>query len=141
MVTMHTTDRARLWDLILRGWLYFRTGYGLYFVLALGIPSTAATIYYFIIKNAPWLLALFPSFELFLVEGALAFVPACILVGYFHIRRSKAFKTEQDVYSENSPYMLDAQAVYAALFKLGEGLGVDASPELTRIRDLMKVKK
>lgn len=141
MVTMHTTDRARLWDLILRGWLYFRTGYGLYFVLALGIPSTAATIYYFIIKNAPWLLALFPSFELFLVEGALLFIPACIAVGYLHIRRSKAFKTEQDVYSENSPYMLDAQAVYAALFKLGEGLGVDASPELTRIRDLMKVKK
>ena len=89
---------------ISRMWYYFRLGYGTYLTFLLGYTTTAVTVYYLAIKNAPILAVMFPNFIPFFVIVVLVSVPLAILAGWIHMKRSKLYQSEQDISVESNPY-------------------------------------
>lgn len=94
---------------LFRTWLYFRTGYGTYVSFALGFISFVTTVYYLAINNLPFLKIIFSSFIRFVVFFAVVAPPVCILVGWLHIKRSRAYSSEINISTEANPYIYEVQ--------------------------------
>ncbi len=62
------------------------------------------TVYYLAIKNIPELLNVFPHFVPFAVLATVTGVPLSVGIGWVHLKRSRAFTSEQDVAVEANPY-------------------------------------
>jgi len=62
------------------------------------------TVYYLAIKNVPQLEAIFPTFGAWSVAIIIIGVPLSIFLGWLHIKRSPAFRSELDVGVEANPY-------------------------------------
>lgn len=71
----------------------FQTGYNLV-NLPLSMFSFITTTYYLLITNVPELLAVFPSFWVFLAASGVLGVPAVIVFGVVYVR-SELFKAAQ----------------------------------------------
>jgi len=67
------------------------------------------TVTYFLaIDNYPVLQVVFPTFVHYIVTAACIGIPALILAGYVHYKRSAVFATEMEVYYESNPYWYKA---------------------------------
>ena len=88
-----------------RGWFYFRTGWSTYFVFILAAINTLTVTYFLAIDNYPILKAVFPTFEQYAVVMVSIGIPLLIVVGYFHFKKTLAYKSEMDIYVESNPYL------------------------------------
>ena len=88
-----------------RGWFYFRTGWSTYFVFILAAINTLTVTYFLAIDNYPLLKAVFPTFEQYAVITVCIGIPLLITVGYFHYKKTLAYKSEMDITVESNPYL------------------------------------
>ena len=87
-----------------RSWFYFRTGYTQYFVYVFGVLNTLTLTFYLAVGNYPELEYVFPSFVSYVLIVCTTGIPLLILLGYVHMRRSDAFRSEVEVLTESDPY-------------------------------------
>ena len=87
-----------------RSWYYFRMGWSTYFAFIFAAINTLTVTYYLAIENYPSLKAIFPSFEIYIIIICSIGIPLLTIIGYAHFKRTKAFKSEIDVYLESNPY-------------------------------------
>ena len=88
-----------------RGWFYFRTGWSAYFVFILAAINTLTVTYFLAVNNYPILKAVFPTFEQYAVVMISIGIPLLIVVGYFHFKKTVAYKSEMDIMIESNPYI------------------------------------
>ena len=88
-----------------RGWFYFRTGWSTYFVFILAAINTLTVTYFLAIDNYPVLKAVFPTFEQYALITVSVGIPLLIVVGYFHYKKTLAYKSEMDITVESNPYL------------------------------------
>lgn len=62
-------------------------------------------MYYLLIDNYPDLQSLFSSFTIFVALTTLIMIPILILVGYIHMHRSSAYRSQIEINVESSPYI------------------------------------
>ncbi len=131
----HSSNRS----IPFRSWVYFRTGYAEYFVFIFGVLNTLTLTFYLAIDNYPTLLSVFPDFTTYIVIITIVGFPLLTLLGYIHIYRSSAYRSEVEVSIESDPYMYKIppgvhQEVLVPLFY--ETLGIlkkaDAGEELSQ---------
>lgn len=100
-VGSHGTKRS----IPFRSWFYFRTGYSEYFVFVFGVLNTLTLTFYLAIDNYPELASVFPSFTFYLVIVSVVGFPLLTFLGYMHIYRSSAFRSEVEINTETNPYV------------------------------------
>ncbi|HUS48554.1 MAG TPA: hypothetical protein VMZ91_00170 [Candidatus Paceibacterota bacterium] len=88
-----------------RYWFYLRQGYTTYFNFLFAGVNTLTVTYYLAIENVPSLKAIFPSFIEYIILVVGIGIPLLVLTGFAHFKRSKAFKSEQEVAFESNPYI------------------------------------
>lgn len=88
-----------------RGWYYLRMGFTLYFAFILAAINTLTVTYFLAIENYPELMAVFPSFEIYIVIVVSIGCPLLIFIGYGHYKKTKAFSSEMDVMVESNPIL------------------------------------
>ena len=88
-----------------RAWFYFRMGWTTYFAFILAAINTLTVTYFLAIENYPELMALFPSFEIYIVIVVSIGCPLLIFIGYSHYKKTKAFSSEMDVMVESNPIL------------------------------------
>jgi len=84
----------------MRSWFYFRTGYGTYIAMTLGIINVLTTTYYLI----PAVEDFFPDFVTYVILAVVIGLPVTVGIGFFHFKKSKAFSSEVDINVESNPY-------------------------------------
>ena len=82
-----------------------RNGWGQYFAFVFAAINTLVVTYYLAIENLPILNTLFPSFLSYALTLILVGIPVLVGVGYWHYKKSPAYKTEADVVFEANPYL------------------------------------
>ena len=87
-----------------RAWFYFRTGYAVYLSFILAAVNVIVTVYYLAINNIPDLKVVFPNFASWAVTVTLIGIPASVFIGWLHLKRSGAYRSEMDVAVESNPY-------------------------------------
>ena len=87
-----------------RGLFYFRIGGSTYFAFIFAAINTLTVTYYLAIDNYPALKEIFPSFEQYLLIIVSIGIPILILTGYSHYKKTKAFRSEVDIWIESNPY-------------------------------------
>ena len=134
-VGSHSTKKS----IPFRSWVYFRTGYAEYFVFVFGILNTLTLTFYLAVDNYPTLLSIFPNFSMYILITVAVGFPLLTLLGYIHMYRSSAFRSEVEIGAESQPYMYKLppgihQEVLAPFFY--EMLGIlkkaDAGQELSQ---------
>lgn len=88
-----------------RSWFYLRNGWGQYFAFLFAAINTLVVTYYLAIEKLPILKNMFPSFLLYALTLVLIGIPILVAVGYWHYKKSPAYKTEADVVYETNPYL------------------------------------
>ena len=88
-----------------RYWYYLRQGYSTYFNFLFAGVNTLTVTFYLAIENIPSLKAIFPSFVEYIIIVVGFGIPILVLTGFVHFKRSKAFKSEQEVAVESNPYV------------------------------------
>ena len=88
-----------------RGWYYLRMGFTAYFAFILAAINTLTVTYFLAIENYPELMAVFPSFEIYILIITSVGIPTLIFVGYSHYKKTKAFSSEMDVMVESNPIL------------------------------------
>ena len=88
-----------------RGWFYFRTGWSTYFRYILAAINTLTVTYFLAIDNYPVLKDVFRTFEQYAVIMTCIGIPLLIVVGYFHFKKTVAYKSEMDIMIESNPYI------------------------------------
>jgi hypothetical protein len=91
-------------NFLFRVWFYFRMGYGTYLTFILGIGSTLVTVYYLAINNIQFLKSVFPVFWIFSVISLIVGIPSAVILGWYHVKGSGIFMSEQDITVEANPY-------------------------------------
>ena len=87
-----------------RAWFYFRMGWSLYFAFIFAAINTLTVTYYLAIEKYPTLQAIFPSFLQYVVLIVGIGIPILVVIGYFHIKKTSAFRSETAIAAENNPY-------------------------------------
>jgi hypothetical protein len=87
-----------------RAWFYFRQGWSTYFAFIFAAINTLTVTYYLAIDNYPFLKAIFPSFEQYILIIVLIGIPLLVLVGYAHYKKTPSYRAEADVWIESNPY-------------------------------------
>jgi hypothetical protein len=62
------------------------------------------TVYYLAIQNIPQLERVFPDFTSWAITIIIVGVPLAVFMGWLHLKRSPAYRSEQDVAIESNPY-------------------------------------
>jgi hypothetical protein len=88
-----------------RAWFYFRQGWSVYFAFIFAAINTLTVTYYLAIDKIPDLKILFPSFGHYVIILSSIAIPCLIVIGYFHYKKTNAYKSEADIHSESNPYM------------------------------------
>ena len=88
-----------------RAWFYFRMGWTTYFAFILAAINTLTVTYFLAIENYPELMAIFPSFEIYILIVVSIGCPLLIFIGYSHYKKTKAFSSEMDVMVESNPIL------------------------------------
>ena len=87
-----------------RAWFYFRMGWSLYFAFIFAAINTLTVTYYLAIEKYPTLQAIFPSFLQYVVLIVGIGIPILVVIGYLHIKKTSAFRSETAIAAENNPY-------------------------------------
>jgi len=87
-----------------RAWYYFRTGYATYLAFIIASLNTLVTVYYLAINNIPDLKGVFPSFSIWVAFMVTSVTPLAVFLGWLHLKRSGAYRSELDVSVEANPY-------------------------------------
>ncbi len=104
-------------EFVTRLWFYFRTGYGTYLTFFLGALNTLVVVWYLAISHAPYVGSIFAgSFKAFAVIISAVGVPLSIAIGWIHLKKSPAYKSEAEIGAESNPYY----------FKLTPGVWLEA---------------
>ena len=88
-----------------RGWYYLRMGFTAYFAFILAAINTLTVTYFLAIENYSELMAVFPSFEIYILIITSVGIPTLIFVGYSHYKKTKAFSSEMDILVESNPIL------------------------------------
>jgi len=88
-----------------RAWFYFRQGWSVYFAFIFAAINTLTVTYYLAIEKVPELQVLFPSFVHYVIILSSIGIPILVIIGYFHYKKTNAYKSEADIHSESNPYM------------------------------------
>jgi hypothetical protein len=91
-------------SLLFRAWFYFRTGYAVYLSFILAAVNVIVTVYYLAINNIPDLKLIFPNFASWAITVISIGIPASVFIGWLHLKRSPAYRSEMDVAVESNPY-------------------------------------
>ena len=91
--------------LIWRSWFYFRAGYGTYIALLIGYASNLVVLYRLGVVNIDFLKSFIPSLTAFTILGIFVSVPAAILLGFYHMKRTGAYSADASLATEANPYM------------------------------------
>ncbi len=89
-----------------RSWMYFRTGWSMYFAFILSAVNTLTVTYYLAVEKIPFLTDIFPTFLHYVIIFVTIGVPILIITGYLHFKRTTARKAEVDISVETNPYMI-----------------------------------
>lgn len=104
-----------------RIWAYFRTGWAVYFAFLMAAVNTLITTYYLAINNISMLQQIFPTFTHYIVIVAIIGIPLLTGVGYFHFKRSQAFKSESDIRIETNIHqhrmLSNTESILLIIFK------------------------
>ena len=93
------------YSIVYRSWYYFRIGYGTYLTFPLGYIGFLALIYqYFVLPLNLNLGILTSNVVYFEIAVAFAMTPAGIILGYLHLKHTKAWTAEIEVGVEANPY-------------------------------------
>ena len=107
-----------------RGWFYFRTGWATYFAFIVAAVNALTVTFFLAIEKYPSLSVIFPTFFHYIVIVVGIGVPALILVGYVHYKKSKSYRAEQDILVEASPHfrriLLNTEVLLPSYLKLTE---------------------
>ena len=87
-----------------RTWFYFRQGWSVYFAFIFAGINTLFVTYYLAIENIPTLKQIFPDFWIYMIIIVSIGIPSLTGIGYFHFKKSSAFKAEADVNIEANPH-------------------------------------
>lgn len=87
-----------------RGWFYFRIGWSTYFAFLFAAVNTLTVTYYLAIDNYPILKEFFPSFDQYVLFVIVIGVPILVFTGYAHYKKTRAFRSEVDIWIESNPY-------------------------------------
>ena len=87
-----------------RGWFYFRTGWATYFAFIVAAVNALTVTFFLAIEKYPLLSVIFPTFFHYVVIVVCVGVPALVLVGYVHFKRSKSYRAEADIGIETNPH-------------------------------------
>ena len=104
-----------------RGWFYFRVGWSTYFAFIFAAINTLTVTYFLAIENYPFMKEIFPSFEQYVIIVVSIGIPLLGFTGYAHYKKTRAFRSEADVWVESNPY-LELMDIFVALklcFPLG----------------------
>lgn len=91
-------------SLAFRSWFYLRTGYTVYLSFIMATVNVIVTVYYLAINNIEGLKVVFPSFAVWGVTVVSIGVPLSVFIGWLHMKRSPAYRSEVDVAVESNPY-------------------------------------
>ena len=83
---------------------YFRTGYVTYFAMIVGVINILTSTYFLAIDKIPFLLNIFPTFEIYATILIFIGVPIIIGGGWIHMKRIGTFAAEANITTEESPY-------------------------------------
>src|SRR5215467_9434990 len=114
--------------LLFRAWFYFRTGYGTYISLPVGIASNLVVLYALAIVGNKYLHPIFPSLTFFAVISIIVFFPVGAILGLYHMKRTPAFAADASVQTESNPYVYkiipgkEQEVLYPLLALIGRGL-------------------
>ena len=132
-------------SLAFRCWFYFRTGWSTYFVFALGAINTLTITYFLAIDNYPVLKNVFPTFEQYVVIMIVVGIPVLIMLGYAHYKKTKAFRSEMDVFIESNPYqrrnIVNSTILVSLTMKLNEMMFKIAKNEKLTSKEIEEVEK
>ena len=109
--------------------------------------NTLTLTYYLMIDNYPALVSLFPSFAIYIASAVAVGLPTMILLGFIHIQRSSAYRSEVEIVTETNPYMYKLppglhQEVYAPfLYDMLTVLKKADGGEKIEEADLAKIKE
>lgn len=90
---------------LFRYWFYFRIGWSQYFAFMFAAINTLTVTYFLAVENYPILQSIFPTFLHYVFIIVLGGIPALLLIGYSHFKRTEGFKAEADVSMESNPHM------------------------------------
>lgn len=93
-------------NLAFRSWFYFRQGWSTYFAFIFAAINTLTVTYYLAIEKLPILKEIFPSFAMYVIIVSLIGIPVLITIGYVHMKRSGAYRSEADIGFESNPHFL-----------------------------------
>jgi hypothetical protein len=79
-------------------------GYSVYLSFMMAVVNVMVTVYYLAITNIPDLKSIFPDFTVWAVTVIIIGIPLGVLVGWLHLKRSPAYRSEMDVAVESNPY-------------------------------------
>ena len=87
-----------------RAWFYFRTGLSQYFSFVIALGNMFTITYYLLIENITSFDILFPSFSSYVIISSIVGIPLLTIVGFIHMKKSHAFKSESNIIHESLPY-------------------------------------
>jgi len=87
-----------------RSWYYFRMGYSSYFAFIFAAINTLTVTYFLAIENYPVLKEVFPTFSIYTLAAVGIGIPLLICVGYFHFKRTPAYRSETAINFESNPF-------------------------------------
>ena len=88
-----------------RSWYYFRTGYAEYYIFLIGLANTLTVTFYLAVDNYPELQSMFPTFTSYVATVLIIGFPLMVFLGYLHIRRSSAYRSQLEIDVEANPYV------------------------------------
>ena len=131
--------------LAFRSWFYFRMGWSTYFVFVLGAINTLTITYFLAIDNYPVLKNVFPTFEQYVVIMIVVGIPVLIMLGYAHYKKTKAFRSEMDVFIESNPYqrrnIVNSTILVSLTMKLNEMMLKMAKNEKLTSKEIEEIEK
>ena len=83
---------------------YFRLGYSTYFMLLFGVINLMTSTYFLAVSKVPALLAVFPTFEIYVAAGVGIGVPIIVLAGWMHMKKIGMYSAEQNVAVQENPF-------------------------------------
>ena len=89
---------------VFRTLAYFKTGYGVYFVLLIGAINVLTSTYFLAIENVPFIKEIFPTFEIYVVTAVLAAIPIVTTTGYIHFKKIGAHSANVALQLQNNIY-------------------------------------
>ncbi len=83
---------------------YFRTGYAVYLMLAIGGINVLTSTYFLAADDFPFITYLFPTFEIYVTAAILLGIPIVSVTGYIHFKRIGAHSANSAVSVQNYIY-------------------------------------